>query len=153
MTSNDAVFPLQSSLSFRAPRLDFSVDFLFLRRDTKPQRHRVMFCEECPVVTRMMSPFTHQPNTAPVLSAQLRSSVMARADGKCDNKMIHRSQWTLLLHFCNKCLFGGTFIKTLIVKFKKKHHLLWLCDGGEAGARVVLQFHHQQSGSKSLTQI
>lgn len=77
MTSYDTVFPLQSSLSFGAPQPDFSMDFLFLRRDRKPQCHHVMFGEErlqCPVDTGMMSPFTHSPNTEPVLLAQLQSN-------------------------------------------------------------------------------
>lgn len=93
-TSNDAAFPLQSSLSFAAPPLDFSVDFLFLRRDTKPQRRRrVMCCEECPVVTRMMSPLPQQPNTAPVLTAQLQAD-RDGADGQSYKYRGHRSKGT-----------------------------------------------------------
>lgn len=79
------LFTLSSSLSFGAPQLDFSMDFLFLRRETKAQPHHVMLCGEClwcPVVTGMMSPFTHQPNTEPALPAQHQSNCPGSAEGK-----------------------------------------------------------------------
>lgn len=65
VTSDDSVHvksvcvSLQSSLSFGEPQLAFSMDFLFLRRDTKTGQTVIMFCEwkkqEARGV-RMMSP-------------------------------------------------------------------------------------------------
>lgn len=131
MTSNDAVFPLQSSLSFGAPPLDFSVDFLFLRRDTKPQRHRVMFCEECPVVTRMMSPLPQQPNTAPVLSAQLQSDCDG-ADGESYKYRRYRSKRTLHTRLCDKrvhWLHKDPDFNALVGVTKAHFHLTALQEG------------------------